>query len=99
MDLWQTLAATDKTVVMYGMGNGADKILAVCETYGIEVKEFFASDDFVRGQQFHGKTVRRFSDVCEQYGADNLVVLVSFASSLPEVMSNIAHVASVCEDL
>ena len=97
MDLWQTLAATDKTVVMYGMGNGADKILAVCERYGIEVKEFFASDDFVRGQQFHGKTVRRFSDVCEQYGAENLIVLVSFASSLPEVMANIARVASVCE--
>ena len=97
MDLWQTLAATDKTVVMYGMGNGADKILAVCRQYGIEVREFFASDDFVRGQQFHGKTVRRFSDVCAQYGADNLVVLVSFASSLPDVMDNIARVASVCE--
>ena len=97
MDLWQTLAETKKTVVMYGMGNGADKILAVCERYGIEVKEFFASDDFVRGQQFHGKTVRRFSDVCEQYGADNLIVLVSFASSLPDVMDNIARVASVCE--
>ena len=97
MDLWQTLAATDKTVVMYGMGNGADKILAVCEQYGIEVKEFFASDDFVRGQQFHGKTVRRFSDVCAQYGAENLVVLVSFASSLPDVMDNISRVASVCE--
>ena len=97
MDLWQRLAVTDKTVVMYGMGNGADKILAVCEKYGIEVKEFFASDDFVRGQQFHGKIVRRFSDVCEQYGAENLVVLVSFASSLPDVMNNIAHVASVCE--
>lgn len=97
MDLWQTLAATDKTVVMYGMGNGADKILAVCEKYGIEVKEFFASDDFVRGQQFHGKTVRRFSDVCEQYGADNIAVLVSFASSLPDVMDNIARVAGVCE--
>ena len=50
MDLWQTLAETNKTVVMYGMGNGADKILAVCERYGIEVAEFFASDDFVRGQ-------------------------------------------------
>jgi FkbM family methyltransferase len=97
MDLWQYLASTDKTVVMYGMGNGADKILAVCVRYGIEVKEFFASDDFVRGQQFHGKTVRRFSDVCVQYGVENLVVLVSFASSLPDVMAQIAHVASVCE--
>ena len=57
MDMWQTLAATDKHIVMYGMGNGADKILAVCEKYGIVVKDFFASDGFVRGQHFHGKRV------------------------------------------
>ena len=28
-DLWQYLSETDKPIVMYGMGNGADKILAV----------------------------------------------------------------------
>ena len=27
-DLWQYLAESDKPIVMYGMGNGADKILA-----------------------------------------------------------------------
>ena len=36
-DLWSYLANSEKSVVMYGMGNGADKILAVCEKYGIEV--------------------------------------------------------------
>ena len=54
-DLWEYLAATDKTVVMYGMGNGADKILAVCAEKGIVVSDFFASDGFVRGHFFHGK--------------------------------------------
>ena len=97
MDLWQTLAATDKHIVMYGMGNGADKILAVCEQYGIEVEDFFASDGFVRGQLFHGKKVISFADVLEKYGAQNTVVLVSFASSLPDVMVAIAKVAAVCE--
>ena len=29
-DLWQYLQGTDKKIVMYGMGNGADKILNVC---------------------------------------------------------------------
>ena len=56
-DLWTYLASTSKTVVMYGMGNGADKILAVCNRYNIEIKDFFASDGFVRGHSFHGKTV------------------------------------------
>ena len=36
-DLWHSLASTDKTVVMYGMGNGADKILGVCEKFNIEI--------------------------------------------------------------
>ena len=62
-DLWEYLQATDKTVVMYGMGNGADKILAVCAQYGIEVADFFASDGFVRGHSFHGKTVLSYSAV------------------------------------
>lgn len=97
MDLWQTLAATDKHIVMYGMGNGADKILAVCQRYGIEVEDFFASDGFVRGQIFHGKRVISFADVLAKYGADNTVVLVSFASSLPDVMDAIARVAATCE--
>ena len=32
-DLWQYLSVSDKKIVMYGMGNGADKILAICESY------------------------------------------------------------------
>lgn len=97
MDLWQYLAGTDKHVVMYGMGNGADKILSVCERYGIVVKDFFASDGFVRGQLFHGKRVCSFAELCEKYGAEHMIVLVSFASSLPDVMDSIARVAAQCE--
>ncbi len=97
MDLWQHLVRTDKHVVMYGMGNGADKILAVCERYGIVVEEFFASDEFVRGQMFHGKTVWKFSDIVAQYGEQNIIVLVAFASCKPTVMEQIAAVARICE--
>ncbi len=97
MDLWQYLSKSNKTIVMYGMGNGADKILAVCEKYGIEVADFFASDGFVRGQSFHGKTVLSFSDIKNKYGAENIIVLVSFASSLPDVITNIEKVNAECE--
>ena len=99
-DLWTCLANAHREgrpIVMYGMGNGADKILAVCEHYGIAVSDFFASDGFVRGHSFHGKTVLSFSDVCEKYGTDNLIVLLSFASSRPEVLSLIESVAARCE--
>ena len=41
-DLWTHLKETDKPILMYGMGNGADKILAVCEKYGIEISALFA---------------------------------------------------------
>ena len=96
-DLWQTLARTDKTVVMYGMGNGADKILKICERKGIVIADFFASDGFVRGHSFHGKTVLSYSAVKEKYGAENLIVLLSFASSLPEVLALFDRVDEECE--
>lgn len=97
MDLWQYLSKSDKKIVMYGMGNGADKIIGVCNRYGIEISDFFASDGFVRGQIFHGKTVLSFSQIKEKYGKDNIIVLVAFASSLPDVMDAISAVADECE--
>lgn len=96
-DLWTHLKTTDKKIVMYGMGNGADKILAVCGRFGIEVCDFFASDGFVRGHSFHSKTVLSYSAVKEKYGSENIIVLLSFASSLPDVMENIRRIASECE--
>ena len=99
-DLWHYLksqADSGRPILLYGMGNGADKIIAVCEAYGIPVADFFASDGFVRGHSFHGKVVLSFSQACEKYGAENMIVLLSFASSRPEVLETIQRVASACE--
>lgn len=96
-DLWNYLASTKKTVVMYGMGNGADKILDVCKNYGIEISDFFASDGFVRGHSFHGKTVISYSAVKEKYGPENIIILLSFGSSLPNVLELFKQVNSECE--
>ena len=91
------LKSSLKTIVMYGMGNGADKILAVCEKNGIEVADFFASDGFVRGHSFHGKRVLSYSEIKEKYGAENIIVLLSFGSSLPDVLELFRAVDSECE--
>ena len=99
-DLWQFLkAASDsgRPILLYGMGNGADKIMTVSTAYGIPVADFFASDGFVRGHSFHGKVVLSFTQACEKYGAENMIVLLSFASSRPEVLELIRHVADTCE--
>ena len=97
MDLWQYLSSSNKKIVMYGMGNGGDKILGVCERYGIEISDFFASDGFVRGHSFHDKTVISYSAMKEKYAGQNPIVLLSFASSLPEVITNIKKIATEVE--
>ena len=96
-DLWEYLSKSDKKIVMYGMGNGADKILDVCSRYNIEVQDFFASDGFVRGHLFHGKRVMSYAEIKQKYGAQNIIVLLSFASSLPDVLQNINRIDEECE--
>ena len=60
-DLWERLENESRDILLYGMGNGADKILAVLSRRGIPVAGIFASDGFVRGHSFHGMPVRSFS--------------------------------------
>ncbi len=96
-ELWDYLKRAGRTVVLYGMGNGADKIIEVCERKGISVQAVFASDGFVRGQIFHGERVLSWSEVKAKYGIENLTVLLSFATSRPEVLENIERIASEAE--
>ena len=96
-DLWERLAETDRVIVMYGMGNGADKILAACAEKGITVSDFFASDGFVRGQIFHGKRVLSWNEIKQKYGAENLTVLLSFGTSRPDVLANILSISAEAE--
>lgn len=99
-DLWHYLkTASDggRPILLYGMGNGADKIITVCDAYGIPVSDVFASDGFVRGHSFHGKVVLSFTQACEKYGGSNMIVLLSFASSRPDVLETIERVATTCE--
>ncbi len=92
-DMWRHLSITDKPILMYGMGNGADKILCELESRGIEVCDFFASDGFVRGHHFHGKRVLSYSEAKQKYGS--FIVLLAFGSSLDDVIENIKRIA--CE--
>ncbi len=96
-DLWEMLQRTDKTILLYGMGNGADKILSVCASRGIAVRGVFASDGFARGNLFHGMPVRTWSETRALFGAENVIVLLSFGTSREDVLENILRVSSETE--
>ena len=76
-DIWKYLASAKKPVVLYGMGDGALKIMKQLEKNGIKLSAIFASDEFVRGHSFEGYPVVRFSQIKEQY--DDFIILLAFA--------------------
>lgn len=96
-DLFSRLAQEKRAVLLYGMGNGADKIIAHLSSKNIPVTGFFASDGFVRGQAFHDKTVLSFSEVRERYAQNECVILLAFGSARPDVLEAIQRVADTYE--
>ena len=77
VDIWEYLQTQQKPVVIYGMGDGAQKIINVCEQKGIKVSGVFASDDFARYNQFAGFTVGKLADIKAQF--DDFIILLAFA--------------------
>ncbi len=93
-DLWDTLRAETRDILLYGMGNGADKLLGVLCARSIPVAGVFASDGFVRGHSFHGMRVMSYAEVTERYPENGCVILLAFGSSRPEVMALLDRVAA-----
>lgn len=83
--VWERLQQERRPIALYGMGDGADKILRVFADKGIKASTVFASDEFVRGHSFAGFRVQKLSEVVEQYGED-IVIVLSFASQRPELL-------------
>lgn len=81
---WEKIAESGKEVVIYGTGNGADKVIDEFYRLGIKIKGVTASDDFVRGQNFRGFTVKKLSEFDGDF-----IITPAFASCIPEVMERI----------
>ncbi len=90
-DLWSYLNDTQKPVAIYGMGDGADKIIDVLEKRGIKISGVFASDGFVRKKVFRGFTLESYSAIKARLS--DFIVLLSFATSLDDVLENINRIA------
>ncbi|MBQ9735481.1 MAG: FkbM family methyltransferase [Clostridia bacterium] len=94
-DLWDYLRVTEKPILVYGMGNGADKLISRLGEVGKTVADFFASDGFVRGQSFHGRRVLTYGEAKEKHG--DAIVLVSFGSDRENVLDTVFSLAEQAE--
>ena len=94
-DLWNYLSETQKPIVLYGMGDGADKVIRVLDNKGIKVSGVFASDTFVRNKTFRGFKVTNYLTAKELF--PDMIVLLCFGTALPDVIDNIKNIANECE--
>ncbi|HRR77046.1 MAG TPA: FkbM family methyltransferase [Ruminococcus sp.] len=89
---WSRLKAETRPIFIYGMGDGALKIMAVFREIGITVAGIFASDDFVRGHSFEGYRVHKLSEIEEM--VDDFVVVLAFAAGYQEIVDKIHEIAA-----
>lgn len=89
-DLWQKLKESEKPIILYGMGDGADKIINVLNSYGLTPNGVFASDEFVRGHSFRGYKVKKYSEICEEY--DHASVLICFGARTDDLFERFSKI-------
>jgi FkbM family methyltransferase len=69
------------------MGNGADKILDLCNKKDIKVSGVFASDEFARGNSFRGFKVKKLAEIEEEF--KDFCIITAFATREVEVIDRI----------
>lgn len=88
--MWEKIKDCGKPVLLYGMGNGADRALEYFKEYGIELRGVFASDEFVRGQSFAGFKVINYERAKKRFGS--FCVVTAFGAANEEAMRNIERI-------
>ena len=88
---WDFLKDTKLPIFIYGMGDGALKILHVFKKYGIPYCGFFASDEFVRGHYFEGHKVHTLSEI--EIEVDEFVIVLAFACGYESLMKKVMELS------
>ena len=101
MDIWHKLKDETRPILLYGTGNGADKILDELLRLGVRVSGVFASDGFVRKRTFRSFEVMSFAEAEEKF--KSFIALFAFGSHRPEVFENIKRISQrqtlLCADV
>lgn len=88
-DLWNYLKSTEKPIVLYGTGNGADKILDRLEKDNVKISGIFSSTGFKKGKIFRSFPVLSYEELCAQFS--DMIILVAFGTSRSDVIENIKN--------
>ncbi len=91
---WEKIKKSGKPVLVYGMGNGADKVIDELLRLEIPILGVTASDAFVRGQLFRGFTVKKLSEF-----EGDFIITIAFASCIPDVMEHVLSLSKKYEVL
>lgn len=83
-DVWYNIKSVNKPILIYGMGDGANKILKIMKEKNIEIQGIFASDEFVRGQLFSGYKVIKYSEAVDQFG--DFAIILAFGVFTDELL-------------
>ena len=91
MFLWHRLQQESSPILIYGMGNGAEKILALANEYSIPIAGIFASNDHARTVEFRGYSVMGYDEALQKY--PDAVILIAFGVYQEEVLRRIETLA------
>ena len=91
LSVWEKLQETTEPIIMYGTGNGADKVIDIFEKLNINLSGITASSGFVRERFFRGFPVKPLEYFEEKY--ENFTIVITFGTSIPDVMNNIFNMA------
>ncbi len=86
-DLWNYLKTATKPIVLYGTGNGADKVYARLCADGVNVSGVFSSAGFKKGRTFYGHNVCEYAELEAEFG--EMIILVCFGTERDDVIENI----------
>lgn len=90
--LWDKLISSGDKVLIYGTGNGADKIVDLCNEYGIKISAIFSSDYMTtKSRTFRGFPVMTASAALNEFKTEP--VLLSFAVMQSEVMEELENLS------
>lgn len=91
-DLWSYLKSATKPIVLYGIGNGADKVVKRLNDDNVIISGVFSSSGFKKNKTYNGHIIKDYEAVKSELG--DIIILVCFGSHLPEVMQNVKKLAS-----
>ena len=96
-DIWDRLKTECRPIVLYGTGNGADRIIDILEKENIKISGIFSSAAFVRERFFRGYRVTDY-ETCKSDFPD-MLVLMCFGSAREDVLDNVRKISEENEIL